>query len=379
MSWFVKALTGRGDDGARFVRRGSTRFLILKTLADEDAARVDRAVQDGSLVFTDTGDVHVPREDGEDGHEIVVRNPLVEDALRSLSGRTLRELRGDSKRQYVWGASAVVNRTLRFLLLKDGGKWRLCHNPLHERPFRDYYTQMTRDVASAWGDPDATSAHPTSMRRLLQNYCNDLVVVHEDGHASYLDPTCNIFYSKQQCVESAFLPEFENRVDHGASRDRKRIFELNTDHTAFLNAPGPTWGANCLCTGNAAAYANDNLSPDSFLMHQPDSFVGRRTCALDFVINNSNVVIDTSGGNLDIQNSNIEAGDVSVPSDADDSPPPHDADAAAPATTWDAFLPAQVKAYPLTSGVAVMALIAGGVYRLASARPPRAQYDYYYE
>ena len=402
MSWFVNALTGRVDDGAsvRFVRRGSTRFLILKTLADEDTARVDLAVQDGTLVFTDTGDVHVPQADG---HGIVARNPLVDDALRSLGGRPLSELRADTVNQYVWGVDAVVNRTLRYLLLKDGGKWQLCHNPLHERPFRDYYTQMTQDVDSAWGNPDATTTHPTSMRQLLQHYCNDLVVVH-DGHASYLDPTCNIFYSKQQCVESAFLPGFENRVDHGASSERQRIFDLNTDHAAFLNATGPTWGANCLCTGNAAAYANSNLSTDSFLMHEPthkpSSFVGRRTCALDFVINNSNVVIDTGGGDLDILNSNIEAQSTSnvvvdkaePPStDADNdvpTPDPPSTDASGPVDSSNGgtrapldALVAQAKTHPLTCAAAAVGLMAGA-YRLLAPRPrvtttATPRYDYY--
>lgn len=310
--YFARALRGNAGQQHRFVRRGTTRFLVVKKFTPEESSRLDAAVARGDLVFTDTGDVQVP--DASGAVAVVALNPLVDEAHRALGGRTLQELRAESGEQYVWGSTAVVNRTLRFLLLKDGGTWHLCHNPLHERGFREYYAQVLQDAPSepAWGMPDATTTHPTSIRRLLRDYCTDLVVAH-DGHAAYLDPTCNIFYSQQACVESAFLPTLDNRVDHASDPVRKRIFDLNTDHYAFLKAAGTAWKSNCLCTGNAAAYADTNLTEDSFLIHDSSdrgkrsSFLGRRACELDVVINNSNIVVDTGGGDLEVTNSTFEA------------------------------------------------------------------------
>jgi hypothetical protein len=179
------------------------------------------------------------------------------------------------------------------------------------------------------GTSSAKGGYP-NLTDLFKNYCKDLSVERGD-HKAFLDPTCNLFYSPDQCVYSAFWND--NRVDHRTDprraefirQDKKEgganmfsIFEARGSITSSVPDP-PT---NCLCTGAPSEYAKNNLNDGHSFVEVIEN---RDKCqALNYVINDCSIHVGVGGsvdefaGNTIQNNCGIDAVDDPVDDPVDD-------------------------------------------------------------
>jgi len=292
-SWAIahpgsQALSSPLDEVQRklWTQVGSGYFFRVRTYSVEFGALIDAAAAESPptrLVFTDRGHVKVTvSAEGEQDAVHIEYNPFDTDTVRDTNQPSIAQVSG-ANAQYVYDATHFITRSLRYVLRKEPehGVWELLYNPLHRGPFRDLFMQSL--AAAQPGDVDfgatksRTEAH-MSHYQLFQNYCQGLTVLppgRAAGDKAYLDPTCNIFLSAQQCTASSLFDT--NRVTHSASDVQRNSAILEK-----LVAGSPP---NCMCMGRPYSYYKSNIS-ESFL----DDFQSMSSCSPDMQVNVCTVI-----------------------------------------------------------------------------------------
>ena len=238
--FWTRALVRPPPASERWLRVGNVAFFVAHRFSAADSALLTTGVRDhpDDVVLTAVGNVRCPG--------LVFKNPLDPNTTTGFDVPSIREL-ATREVQYVYDDAHVISRNLRYMLLRQGDTWHLVVNPLHTASFRAYFntSKASDPMAVVWGVvASETDAH-LNVRAALQNYCDALHVQQPDGTA-YLDPTCNLVYSREQCTRSSFFDA--NRVAHDAPGHLRRVL-------AQLATGLPP---HCVCSGTPHAYVTGN-------------------------------------------------------------------------------------------------------------------------
>ena len=185
-----------------------------------------------------------------------------------------------SNRFSVYGSDMVISPNLLYLLYKKNGKFYLLYNQVHRPEFKTDFENaaIAGQAGLSWGQTTSETDEFISTKSILQNYCKALRVPSEgDGGVSrtaFLDPTCNLLYSRDQCAtSSAFeFPAVGETTDGlltpdgpgGYTADEVELYKPFIDIALDNNAGNPVGDGesvsvtNCMCTSEASTYADDN-------------------------------------------------------------------------------------------------------------------------
>jgi hypothetical protein len=263
-------------------------------------------------------------------------------AIRGSGGSSLSSNQG----HFVWDLNNVISEGLLYILANKNGIWHLLYNPMHRQEFKDYYKSWyySRSSTDSDGRAHGTNTGYTSVtgkdvngnqwipfKKLFHKYCNGFKVAKNTWATPdrFLDPTCNMFYEKDNCGYSVFFRE--NRSSYDVSKV-PGFDAIKPQVEEFMNAtaanPPP-----CVCQGTTSEMVDDLTDENSFatIFHGRDgSASAAESCPLiPRQINMCNVNIQAQGDML-LEGSTVGntcgGGSANVPPLApnnwDEAPPP---------------------------------------------------------
>ena len=301
--------TTRGVNAQRYLKVGGTIHLVLKrfNLAESEVISFG-LTRPSEFYFSGYGNVRCAHPDGS---VFEFQNPL--DANSRVDyDESLQTSADHPTRQFKFDAMQVISKNLKYILYKQNAHWHLLYNALHSAPFQKYYdheiAQAPRHNIQFGATTLARDKH-LSLKRVFQRYCDAFRVQRSDGKTSFLDPTCNMFYSDTQCKRSSLFED--SMVDYDEFKVNAASKTLST-----LGAGRPP---ACLCVGNPVNYAYKNVGTQSFVhsFQKPSGTV----CDNDIVMETNQNIL--TAREIHLNNSVLNAGGAVSPlesSNAFDAP-----------------------------------------------------------
>ena len=271
--------------------------------------------QPDKFYFSDNGNIKCKKVDGK---WMTIKNPI--DTNRTTGfGQSIKKLAADEKKQYVFDDKNIISKNLKYILRKEGQLWHLLHNPIHSSGFRDYYKVVMRDANNInFGVTTEETDQFLNLQKILHNYCEGFKV--KNG-TSWLDPTCNIFYSDDICRRSALFGENKVEYEPNLVRAAKGTLEkmsMGDDGTSPL----------CTCWGNPFNYMTQNVAKDSFV-HVFQR--GAKTCPKNIKFETNSLILEAE--KIKIENSNLDVGGTPPPTTPTTTPATSTTTPATPTTT----------------------------------------------
>lgn len=308
-----KFATNAAND-SRWLRVGNGAYLILRKFGDAESGLIDEGLMTtDTFRFGDTGNLMFEDSSGE---VHTYANPIDVTQEKDFNTRSLRTLREQVGRQYIYDRNKIISRNLRFILYKKGNTWYLLYNAIHSREFAKYYKHAMQNANNvSWGATtmNVKDKH-VNLHRVFDNYCDAFIVTHESGQyagkRSYLDPVCNMIKSEHQAQRTAL---FDTALV--CPKDSQFLTKDNCEYdVTTVRAAAPVLSQlgsgdpkYCLCMGGVHNFI-DELENYDFI----HDFEGRRECSkhkleLNFcnVINkaenlniNGSEMVTNCGGNV---------------------------------------------------------------------------------
>ena len=245
---------------ARWKKIGKGYYFILRRFEDEASDIISHGLtRPDSFCFTNAGNLRCL---DSDGIERSFRNPTdpneFADYVESLS--FLKR----SNDLYEYDQNKVISVNLLYILHRDSANdnWCLLYNPMHRKAFGKHYAdilEIAKPNNITWGKTKRTDAH-MSVNALLHNYCDAFQVQRTDGKTAYLDPTCNMVLSGQQCGRSAFFGT--NRVKYSEKEANRKGNRTVIDS---LTAGDVNGIPRCVSMGKTFGYVDSYVPETSFI------------------------------------------------------------------------------------------------------------------
>ena len=207
----------------------------------------------------------------------------------------------------------VISKNLKYILHKDGDIWYLLANSIHSSGFRDYYKLVMREANHVgFGVTTMETDRHLNLQRILQNYCDAFRV--KNG-TSWLDPTCNLFYSDEMCRRSALFGD--NKVEYP-----QNLIRAASSSLAKLGNQEAGVAPLCTCFGNPVTYMTQNAPQDSFVREFQR---GGRRCPTELSVETNSLILEAQ--KIKIEESSLQVGEgdnslIPPPSDPSDPTPP---------------------------------------------------------
>lgn len=266
---------------SRWLRVGKGAYLILRKFSDADSGLIDEGLMKpeafrfgdtGNLMFKDTV-----------GNEHKYENPIDVTKEKDFKTKSLKVLREDVGRHYIYDREKIISRNLRFILYKKETTWYLLYNAIHSREFAKYYKHVMQTASNvSWGATTMNvKGKHVNLSRVFDNYCDAFIVTHESGQyagkKSYLDPVCNMIKSEHQAQRTAlFDTALVCPKDSQFLTKDNCEYDVNTVRSAapVLSQLGSGDPKYCLCMGGVHNFLDDLESYDFI-----NDFEGRRECS----------------------------------------------------------------------------------------------------
>ena len=277
---------------SRWLRVGRTTIFVIKAFDENDSARITFGLrQPTTFVFTDLGNISCKQPSSDSLW--FFKNPLDDNVRTDYTQQSIGSFAA-VERQYRFDSSNVISRNLKYILHKKNGVWHLLYNPTHSLEFKRYYEYVMAQATNVqWGASTLTTDAHLNLRSAFKNYCDAFQTTDRRGRKSFLDPTCNIIYSPEQCRQSSLFDDNlvthdDNKVQHS----RRVLDQLGSS----AGAGGPPY---CMCTGAPYNYVQANVNDDSFIhvfqqMNQCDPELTMNICN---IINTANT-LNISGSSM---------------------------------------------------------------------------------
>lgn len=267
---------------SRWLRVGRGAYLILRKFNDADSGLIDEGLmKPETFRFGDTGNLMF--EDTV-GNEHTYENPIDVTKEKDFSSvKSLKSLREDVGRHYIYDRKNIISRNLRFILYKKETTWCLLYNAIHSREFAKYYKHVMRTASNvSWGATTMNvKGKHVNLSGVFDNYCDAFIVTHESGQyagkKSYLDPVCNMIKSEHQAQRTAL---FDTALV--CPKDSQFLTKDNCEYdVTTVKAAAPVLSQlgsgnpkYCLCMGGVHNFLDDIASYDFI-----NDFEGRRECS----------------------------------------------------------------------------------------------------
>jgi hypothetical protein len=296
--WFLDLLTydsvSNFSTSFQFDTPTGGSYLVLKnftTGANSESDKISDTVENSpyEFFFTDKGNIQIRTSSGIELFRY--QNPLDLSTTKDFNISSIDRLKLEFE-HYTFTDKMVITRNLKYILHKTGEQWQLLYNPIHSKDYAEVFMLGKEDINQErnWGASAIKDDNYENHRIILEKYCDAFKVV-DNGVTKFLDPTCNIVYSPDQCAKSAVFDESNvNHVDEGL-------------HGNLINQMSSGNPPYCVCYGNAYEYVRNNAPQTSFI-HR---FLDMHTCKPQINTTICNVVNKVVGdnGKIEISGSNL--------------------------------------------------------------------------
>ena len=189
-----------------FYKVNDFHLLVLKVFSKELSEQIDNAVENdlSNFYFSGTGDVEFRSSSGT---KVTVKNSSRRNRMGTRSYERILQDNMTLKEN----KEILISENHMYVLVRDSRdtKWKLLQNFVHSSSFHELLIRTRGD--RSWGMPYGMEGE-LNLRRALNQYCDSMVTRPDSkGQQSYVDVTCNITRSQDQCRDHALAGL--NRVD----------------------------------------------------------------------------------------------------------------------------------------------------------------------
>jgi len=283
--FFASMLQGANVDltkpknAQRWVKVGKAYYFVLHTFNVADSASITAGLRTPTTFkFTDLGNISCG------GGSFTFKNPLDRNTGTDY-GITSIDAASKLSNQYVFDSNHVITQNLRYMLYKQASTWYLLYNSLHASEFKTYYNAVlaTPNVLLDWGATPVATDSTLNLQQVFQTHCDAMQTTNANGTTTFLDPTCNVIYSSQQCRSSAFFSSNTTQYTQP---------QLDRNVTA-LNALGTNTPPLCVCAGSPHNYLIAHVDPTKSFARD---FLNMSTCDAHLQMNMCQIIQE--GGNV---------------------------------------------------------------------------------
>lgn len=319
---FIQMATSSSGDDDRLLHVKNTKFLIVHRFdGPNDGLRIKDGLKNPKTFrFSNNGNIKCklsPAMSKLFGEYFYFKNALDVNTITDY-GPTIHTNSNESYEQYVFNSEQVISKNLKYILCrqyvnfderstrKNGWYWHLLYNIMHTGSFKAYYEDaVSNSVNVNFGVTTIQDDEYLNLQQTLQDYCKSHVLNvsgEKRNVRSFLDPTCNVFYSPQHCNQSALIGENRVRFD----RTKRDAYANAISKMRMTGADSPL----CTCYGNAKNYTANFAPQDSFVKVFGKIFPGgqRKECSDNVNILVHEVLIE--GEKVTIEDLTISQGEA---------------------------------------------------------------------
>ena len=272
-----------------FYKVNDFHLLVLKVFSKELSEQIDNAVENdlSNFYFSGTGDVEFRSPSGT---KVTVKNSSRRNRMGTRSYERILQDNMTLKEN----KEILISENHMYVLVRDSRdtKWSF---------FKTLFIRQVSTVADPnAGDRSWGMLHgmeELNLRRALNQYCDSMVTRPDSkGQQSYVDVTCNITRSQDQCRDHALAGL--NRVDLSKTDNAVARHRLNKKTLKdFYGGQGdpPT----CICLSR---FQGKGLADKSFF----HSFLRTQTCDVELHNTECNILIEAAQGDVIMQDAELQ-------------------------------------------------------------------------